>query len=83
MSYCRFIEADVYVFFSASGLLECCGCGLAVEPDGEWWGSSFVAGDTETMIQHLERHREKGDFVPQEVFVEILNDDARNFPPEE
>lgn len=29
MSYCRFLEADVYVFFSVGDYLDCCGCSLA------------------------------------------------------
>ena len=33
MSYCRFGEGDVYIFFSVDHLLECCGCILQ---EREW-----------------------------------------------
>lgn len=80
MSYCRFIEADVYVFTSSEGI-ECCGCSLQkrewivdktsllggyMRPVGELIPETY--GSNEEMIAHLEIHRAKGDYVPEHVF---------------
>jgi len=29
MSYCRFLEGDVYMFYNVNGTIECCACSLA------------------------------------------------------
>ena len=72
MSYCRFGEhSDVYVFPSVGGWLECCGCIL-----GEPWEH----GSTQSMIDHLERHRAAGHEVP-DIDSDLWAEDAENFPP--
>lgn len=72
MSYCRFGEADVYVFFSAQGHLECCGCSLS---------SDWSYHSTADMLAHLQAHRDAGDQVPRWVDEALRADDAKNFPP--
>lgn len=67
MSYCRFSEADVYVFECVTGHLECCGCRL-----GERWGYDTVA----EMVAHLGAHRAQGHLVPERVFEELAADEA-------
>lgn len=75
MSYCRFLEADVYVFMHVSGWLECCMCSL-VEHQEE---ISFEAHDTDTMIAHLKKHVAVKHNVPQHVFDNLIADDEENF----
>lgn len=63
MSYCRFIEADVYVFEDTGGFFCCCGCSLSEIN----WGS-FNCTHRSQMIDHLKKHQELGDYVPEHVF---------------
>lgn len=62
MAYARFSDCDVYVFLSVSGHLECCMCSL---------GPDLLAPNTAEMLAHLQRHREAGHDVPDEVFEEL------------
>ena len=75
MSYCRFLEGDVYVFMSVGGHLECCACILDIE---DW--HSFEAKSTQEMIDHLEEHKKVGHFVPWGVVEHLWDDDKENFP---
>ena len=70
MSYARFSWCDVYVFVSVEGHLDCCGCSL---PPG--W---FEADTTAEMLDHLQKHREAGHDVPDEVFDALRADAAVN-----
>ena len=62
MAYARFSYCDVYVFLSVSGHLECCMCRL---------GPDLLAPNTSEMLAHLQRHREAGHDVPEEVLEEL------------
>lgn len=57
MSYCRFIEADCYVYeyehTDGGGALTCADCRLSHE-------GHFDARRKSEMIAHLERHQEAG-----------------------
>lgn len=64
MSYCRFSDADIYVFPSDSGF-ECCGC-----PTGQ----SFTTQDAPAMIQHMKTHRDAGLDVPDYAFQGVWDD---------
>lgn len=75
MSYCRFLDADVYVFMSVGGWLECCGCWLADEEEG----NAYTASTTQQMVEHLRRHEEIGHLVPPHVYDELWADDEENF----
>lgn len=74
MSYCRFLEADVYVFMHVGGFLECSACILGHEER-----EPFDANDTQTMIAHLKKHVESNHNVPQHVFDNLIADDEENF----
>lgn len=76
MSYCRFLEGDVYVFMHVGGYLECCACVMHKKD----WGS-FEAHSTKAMVDHLEVHKTKGHIVPERVFTGLWADDAENFSP--
>lgn len=69
MSYSRFSEADVYVFPTTSGDLECCGCWL---PDVK---GSFQTRSIDAMAEHLEAHRQAGHDVPDWVMDGIRADE--------
>jgi hypothetical protein len=78
MSYCRFGEADVYVFMHVNGRLCCCGCSYHQDDDEPF----FYADSTDAMIEHLKRHRADGHDVPERVFEDLRADDGENFPGE-
>jgi hypothetical protein len=73
MSYCRFIEADAYVFFNGKSL-ECCACILRDENE-----FSFRAYSTGDMVKHLWRHQNNGDYIPEYVFDNLWLDNEENF----
>lgn len=72
MSYCRFIEADVYIYMDVGGWLTCCACPLR-----DTW---FKAWDTQSMLDHIAEHRKAGHYVPASVDDELVADDEENFP---
>jgi len=71
MSYSRFGwgGSDVYIFLSAGGHLECCGCTL-----GDQWSYDT----TDEMLAHLDEHRGAGDHVPQDCIEDLLADKEEN-----
>lgn len=73
MAYARFSYADVYIYMSVYGYLECAGCVLR----GEW---SF--GSTQEMVDHIAEHREAGHDVPADLEEMLWADDKENFPPQ-
>lgn len=93
MSYCRFSEADVYVYTSDLGI-ECCFCPLQQrewvdEPSHPIFGGYYrdVGEKIEDtfrtnagMIEHLELHRAAGHYVPDDVFGRLRDpeDEAAN-----
>lgn len=92
MSYCRFIEGDVYIFFSTDNKLECCGCSLQkrewVDDEnypllkgyfkniGEIIQTTFSS--TQDMLDHLETHKSRGDYVPNFCIEGLLRDKEEN-----
>jgi hypothetical protein len=80
MSYARFgwDNSDVYVYMSVSGFLECCGC-LLVPLKDEFDAPVFYGRSTQEMIDHLKRHEEAGENVPQDIYESLWEDDKENF----
>lgn len=72
MSYCRFSEADVYVYMDVGGYLCCCACPLGT--------TSFHADSTRVMVDHLAQHAAAGHDFPAHVIPELWADDTENFP---
>ena len=70
MSYCRFGDADVYLYPTrwADGRdgVTCCAC-----PANE---GSFFSPDVQAVLDHIAEHRQNGDFVPDYVDVDIKAD---------
>lgn len=85
MSYCRFIEADAYIFKSTRGL-ECCGCIHApktkleipytdmfgLEHEYEYESVWFLTA--QEMLDHIAFHREQGDEIPLDVDERLYKD---------
>lgn len=91
MSYCRFSEADVYVYASSGGGLDCCFCslqerefetkpdsllGFLLKPVGEIIKTHGLT--TDEMVDHLRIHIDRGDHVPDHVIPDILADREEN-----
>lgn len=70
MSYARFSYADVYVFMSTSGHLECCGCIL---------GDQWAYDSTQAMVDHLAEHRAAGHDVPDGIEQQLRQDDRKSW----
>jgi hypothetical protein len=61
MSYCRFIEADAYIYDDVYYGLICCACSMGVD-------GNFIAGyDYDLMLEHIAQHRQQKDFIPLDV----------------
>ena len=92
MSYCRFLEGDVYIFLSTSGKLECCGCILQerewvddetrpimkgyLKRIGEIIQTDFST--TQGMLDHLELHKTKGHHIPKHCIDDLIYDQEEN-----
>jgi hypothetical protein len=74
MSYCRFGEADAYIYEHVGGWIECCACSLA-SVDGL---KSFKAETHEDMFRHVLHHRAAGDYIPQDVDDRLIRDMSEN-----
>lgn len=85
MSYCRFSDADAYIFLSTDGL-NCCGCSLAprtkletpyidilgISHDYEY---EYKIYDTaQDMLDHIQEHRANGDYIPFDVDLSLKAD---------
>lgn len=79
MSYCRFGEADAYIYLGYQGF-ECCGCIMAPREKYPtpytdmfgitWEEHSLPVGPFDTpreMLAHIEEHRGKGHHIPEYV----------------
>ena len=83
MSYCRFIEADAYIYDDIYRGLICCACSLmpTEEADFSIFGvdeplyinQNFVASyDYDKMLAHVAEHRAMGDYVPEDVDERLI-----------
>ena len=81
MSYCRFIEADAYIYDDIRYGLICCMC--LMSPIVEEYDyalnmnvsvtSDFIAGhDYDRMLNHVAEHRAKGHYVPEDVDERLI-----------
>lgn len=74
MSYARFTENDVYVFYSVMNCLTCCGCML---------GDKWDYYSTQAMVDHLEDHIAAGHDILPTLIPSLWQDDKINFPNSE
>jgi hypothetical protein len=71
MSYARFgaNDSNVYVYDSVNGGIVCCGCALTNEA-----GAIHTFDTSGKILAHLDKHRAKGDLVPDYTYEEIVED---------
>lgn len=84
MSYCRFIEADAYIYDDSHYGLICCMCCLqptmevlkGVFANGPYKiKDNFVAGyDYDKMLKHIEEHRAADHYIPSFVDEQLIKD---------
>lgn len=85
MSYCRFVEADAYIYDDINQGIICCACSLmpTQEADFSVFGideplyinSNFVAGyDYDKMLGHIKEHRIMGDYIPDDVDERLIKE---------
>lgn len=72
MSYCRFVEADVYIYDDISLGIICCACSMQPVTETGIFPGNFVAEyDRQLMLDHIAEHRQQGDYVPEHVDKEL------------
>lgn len=74
VSYSRFTDSDVFVYYHVNGYLTCALCSL----DENRQSKNFFS--TTHMSEHLKIHEFFGDNVPSGIYRELLEDDRENFP---
>ena len=76
MSYCRFSEADAYIYDDVRYGIICCACFIMPAKEEQTFGEyeryfigeNFVAGkDYDRMLAHIAEHRAIGHHIPQHV----------------
>jgi hypothetical protein len=81
MSYCRFVEADAYIYDDVYYGLYCCACSLAdVRMEhSEFFGmempvyEGFSCGyDYDKMLAHVAEHRAAGHYIPEDVDERLI-----------
>lgn len=92
MAYCRFSDADAYIYDDANYGLVCCACWIMpdseIETDlfGEYQryfiNENFVAGnDYDKMLDHVAEHRAQDQYIPDHVDRRLImqRDCTHNF----
>jgi hypothetical protein len=78
MSYCRFSDGDVYMYPNCNGYIECCSCSLAPLVDTIFSGvkmhGSVRFNNHQEAIEHLYKHIEAGDQVPEYAIESLKNE---------
>lgn len=81
MSYCRFIEADAYIYDDVYYGLYCMACSLmplkteysTFFEEDMTFHESFSAGyDYDNMLAHVAEHRAAGDYIPEYVDERLI-----------
>jgi hypothetical protein len=86
MAYCRFLEADIYVYATKVediNAICCAACIIMPTVSGELLPRSYYAYNTIEMIDHLRQHEDHGDYFPHHVVTAIMDDDKLNFGSDE
>lgn len=78
MSYTRMSNSDTYIYMSNRGLV-CTGCRLVPEKGGNPW-DNYLTNNTQSMVDHVQEHRDAGHYIPEGVEEALLQDDEMNFP---
>lgn len=68
MAYCRFIEADAYIYDDIRHGIICCACTMGVLEL-----ENFIAGyDYDLMLEHIAEHRKQNDHIPYSVDEQLI-----------
>jgi hypothetical protein len=86
MSYCRFGDADAYIYMTYAGF-DCCGCSMATRIAREVPYTDMLGFTHEfeyepvgpfttprAMLDHIEQHRAQGDHIPDDVDLQIMSE---------
>jgi hypothetical protein len=66
MSYARFVESDVYMYYGSPGVI-CANCGISdTDP--------IFDNDFGAAIRHLHEHERAGDRVPKRAYRQLIED---------
>ena len=81
MSYCRFIEADVYIYDDVYHGLYCCACSLSnvemqyndfFKMEMPVWDGFACGYDYDKMLAHVAEHRAAGHYIPEDVDERLI-----------
>ena len=81
MSYCRFIEADAYIYDDVYYGLYCCACSLSnvemkyndfFKAEMPVWDGFACGYDYDLMLTHIAEHRANGDYIPEDVDERLI-----------
>jgi hypothetical protein len=81
MSYCRFIEADAYIYDDVYHGLYCCACSLSdvkiqysefFQMDMPVYDGFSCDHDYDKMLAHVAKHRANGDHIPKDVDERLI-----------
>ena len=73
MSYCRFYNADAYIYEHVRGFIECCACFITEPEEGEVL-SFYRANTAREILAHIDEHIAVGDYIPQSAIERIKAD---------
>jgi len=73
MSYCRFIECDVYLYEHVNGFACCCSCRLSEEEDNVSFKTPAKA------LEHLYEHKKAGHWVIESAIAELEYEVKTNY----
>lgn len=76
MSYCRFSNGDVYLYFSVGNYISCCGCSL-IEDDGSTTTDTDLSQRFYTFtdaIEHMNTHKQQGHKFPDDVIPALVEE---------
>lgn len=81
MSYCRFSDADAYIYDDIRYGIICCVCSLMpvtivknrFSNEEFFMNENFVAEyDYDLMLSHIQEHRAAGDYIPEDVDESLI-----------
>lgn len=81
MSYCRFIEADAYIYDDAYYGLYCCACSLSnvtirysdlLKMELPFYDGFVAKYDYDKMLAHVAEHRAAGHYIPEDVDERLI-----------
>lgn len=72
--------SSVYVYQDYRGFIACCGCLFADDDDHASYQREAEHWNTQSIVDHLKKHRDAGHDVPDGIEESLWEDDKENFP---